>query len=99
SVAVLIAYSDSFLLAPLGPNYIRADPVCLSWDGYSKHCWASQRCHPHGGEDIDILLLLWGSFLCSICGLWSVVSLHVGLFMVIILWKVMGASREVHNIM
>ncbi len=27
------------------------------------------------------MLLLWGSFWCSICGLWSVISLHVGLFM------------------
>ncbi|QDT76921.1 hypothetical protein Mal35_03450 [Gimesia maris] len=37
-VAALITYSDSFLLAPLGPNYIRAYPVFLSWDSYSKHC-------------------------------------------------------------
>ncbi len=81
SVAVLIAYSDSFLLALLGPNYIRAHPVFLSWDGYSKHCGASRQRHTHGGEDIEILLLLWSSFFCSICGLWSVVSLYVGLFM------------------
>ena len=42
----------------------------------------ADRWHPHGGEDIESLLLLWSSFLCSICGLWSVVSLHVVLFMV-----------------
>jgi len=35
-----------------------------------------------GGEDIVILLLLLGSILCSICSLWSVIPLHVGLFMV-----------------
>ncbi|WP_339686626.1 hypothetical protein, partial [Gimesia maris] len=68
SVAVLIADSDSFLLALLGPNYIRAHPVFLSWDGYSKHCRASQLCHPHGREDVESLLLLWSSFWCSICG-------------------------------
>ena len=50
--------SDSFLLAPLGPNYIRVHPVFLSWDGYSKQGWAIERCHTHGGKDIDILLFL-----------------------------------------
>ncbi|WP_339674521.1 hypothetical protein, partial [uncultured Gimesia sp.] len=57
---------------------------------FTEHRWTSQLCHLDeqtngtrtGGEDIDVLLFLWGSFLCSICGLWSVVSLHAGLFMV-----------------
>ncbi|QDU18077.1 hypothetical protein CA11_59280 [Gimesia maris] len=28
----------------------------------------ADRWHPHGGEDIESLLLLWSSFWCSICG-------------------------------
>ena len=79
-VAALITYSDSFLLALLGPKCVRAYPVFLSWDGYSKHCRASRQWHTPGGEDIEILLLLWGSFLCSICGLWSVVRCMLDYF-------------------
>ena len=90
SVAVLIADSDSFLLALLGPNYIRAHPVFLSWDGYSKHCRANRQRHPHGGEDNEILLLLWSSFWCSICG-------FVACCMVIILWKGVGRSTGMNN--
>ena len=41
----------------------------------------AEQWHTPGGEDIEYLLLLWGSFLCSIYGLWSVVSLYVGLCM------------------
>jgi len=43
------------------------------------------------------LLLLWGSFLCSICGQWF--RCMLGYSCSIILWKVMGASRGMNNIM
>ena len=50
--------------------------------GFSGTVGQAEQWHTLGGEDIEILLFLLGSFLCAICGLWSVVSLHVGLFMV-----------------
>ncbi|MAX37450.1 MAG: hypothetical protein CME33_12905 [Gimesia sp.] len=38
--------SCDLLLAVLGPNFIRAYPVFLSGDGYSKHCRASRQMAP-----------------------------------------------------
>ena len=43
------------------------------------------------------MLLLWGSFLCSICGQWF--RCMLGYSCSIILWKVMGASRGMNNTM
>ena len=50
----------------------------------------ADRWHPHGGEDIESLLLLWSSFLYSICG-------FVACCMVIILWKGVGRSTGMNN--
>ena len=77
----LITYSDSFLLVPLGPNCIWAYHVSLYCEVTQNTVGQAEQWHTPGGEDIEILLFLWGSFLCAICGLWSVVSLHIGLFM------------------
>ena len=53
---------------------------------------ASQKWHPHGGEDIEFLLLLWGSF-------WFLISDFWHRCMVIILWKDMSRSRGMSNTM